>query len=100
MQSHYAESFEREMGCTEVEWLGWLPEAIGAHAWRRDGPSAQVRFDQGGTLALSWQPGEPRVIALMRVPRLLVGFRFVGLDDAQRHTFMKRFDLFMQRGGG
>jgi hypothetical protein len=36
----------------------------------------------------------------MRKPRLMVGFRFAGLDEAQRCTFMKRFDLYMQRGGG
>ena len=28
------------------------------------------------------------------------GFRFAGLDDAQRYAFMKRFDLYMHRGGG
>jgi hypothetical protein len=30
----------------------------------------------------------------------LVSFRFAGLDDVQRYDFMKRFDLYMQRGGG
>jgi hypothetical protein len=42
----------------------------------------------------------PRVIALMRMPVLRVGFAFSGLDAAQRFAFMKRFDLYMQRGGG
>jgi hypothetical protein len=42
----------------------------------------------------------PRVIAMVRMPRLLVRFRFAGLNDVQRHTFMQRFDLYMQRGGG
>ena len=27
-ESFYAERFEREMGCTEAEWLGWLPSAM------------------------------------------------------------------------
>ena len=27
MQSFYPENFEREMGCTEAEWLMWLPRA-------------------------------------------------------------------------
>ena len=53
-----------------------------------------------GALGLTWQVAEPRVVALVRLPRLIVNFRFAGLDDAQRYTFMKRFDLFMQRGGG
>lgn len=99
MQSFYAERFEREMGCTPAEWLGWLPAAIGEHTWKFKAGGAQVTLP-GGTLALAWQPGPPRVIALLRMPRLLVRFVFVGLDDAQRYAFMKRFDLYMQRGGG
>jgi len=43
---------------------------------------------------------EFRTIALVRMPRLLVHFRFAGVDDATRYTFMKRFGLCMQRGGG
>ena len=49
---------------------------------------------------LDWRTGEPRVIALVRLPRLHVAFRFEGLDADQRFAFMKRFDLYMQRGGG
>ncbi|MCB4366120.1 hypothetical protein KIH07_20490 [Hydrogenophaga taeniospiralis] len=99
MQSSYAERFERDMGCTEAEWLGWLPAAIGACAWLREGHTARVEIPPG-TLQLSWQTRPPRVIALMRMPVLRVGFVFDGLDAAQRHAFMKRFDLYMQRGGG
>ena len=69
----------------------------------RQVPSAEhaagVRIGDGA-LGLTWQVAEPRVIALMRVPRLLVNCRFAGLDEMQRYKFMKRFDLYMQRGGG
>jgi len=99
MQSAYAEQFEREMGCTEAEWLMWLPAAIGEHEWRLDASSAEIKIGSGA-LALKWRTGEPRVIAMMRVPRLHVDFRFERLDAAQRLAFMKRFDLYMQRGGG
>ena len=99
MQSFYAERFEREMGCTEAEWLRWLPDAIGDNFWKQQTHAAGVRIGDGA-LGLTWRTAEPRVIALMRLPRLLVSFRFAGLNDAQRHTFMKRFDLYMQRGGG
>lgn len=99
MQSFYAERFEREMGCTETEWLRWLPAAIGEHHWKLQDRSAGVRIGDGA-LGLKWQVGEPRVIALVRMPRLLVTFRFAGLSEAQRHSFMKRFDLYMLRGGG
>lgn len=99
MQSSYAERFERDMGCTEAEWLGWLPNAIGDHHWKMQAGLAGVRIGDGA-LGLKWQVAEPRVIALMRMPRLLVSFRFAGVDAAARYTFMKRFDLYMQRGGG
>ena len=99
MQSFYAERFEREMGCTEAEWLRWLPNAIGEHFWKLQAHSAGVRIGEGA-LGLTWRTVEPRVIALISMPRLLVSFRFAGLDDAKRYRFMKRFDLYMQRGGG
>ena len=99
MQSSYPDSFDRDMGCTEAQWLGWLPAALGANEWQRDGSCVQVSID-GGRLVLSWQEAAPRVIALMQVPRLLVNFRFTILDEAARYAFMKRFDLYMQRGGG
>ncbi|WP_310312727.1 hypothetical protein [Hydrogenophaga palleronii] len=99
LQSNYAERFEREMGCTEAEWLGWLPAAMGDCVWRRDGQRATVEVPPG-TLSLRWETCPPRVIALMRMPVLQVRFAFSGLDAAQRYTFMRRFDLYMQRGGG
>ncbi|MCC2675039.1 MAG: hypothetical protein K0Q43_2269 [Ramlibacter sp.] len=99
MQSAYAAHFEREMGCTEQEWLMWLPAAIGQREWRLCASQAHVTIAPG-TLTLHWRTGEPRVIALMRMPRLHVSFQFDGLDAQQRLAFMKRFDLYMQRGGG
>jgi hypothetical protein len=99
MQAFYAENFDREMGCTEKEWLGWLPQALGSHPHKQVAQAVTVGID-GGQLGLSWRVGEPRAIALARIPRLLVSFRFTGLDEVQRYRFMKRFDLYMQRGGG
>ncbi|NJS36608.1 MAG: hypothetical protein HC765_09595 [Brachymonas sp.] len=99
MQSHYAEQFDREMGCTEAEWLGWLPAAMGDVQWQQTSDSAHAQLE-GGQLDITWQTAEPRRIALFKIPRLLVSFKFQGLSDAQRYAFMKRFDLYMQRGGG
>ncbi len=104
VQSQYSASFSREMGCTEPEWLGWLPAAIGAHPWTQTTNAVdvaiQVDAQTTGRLHITWRVGEPRVIALARIPRLLVDFVFEGLDDVQRYQFMRRFDLYMQRGGG
>lgn len=103
-QSHYEANFSREMGCTEAEWLGWLPAAIGTHAWQRMSQSVQVAITHEGqalgTLRITWEVASPRAIALARIPRLLVAFAFEGLNAAQRYDFMRRFDLYMQRGGG
>jgi len=99
MQSDYAEAFDREMGCTEREWLASVPRALGQHAHQFADRELTVRIG-AGQLRVSWEVGEPRVIALARIPRLLVHFCFTGLDDAQRLAFMQRFDLHMQRGGG
>lgn len=100
MQSSWPERFEREMGCTEREWLGWLPAAVGSHPWQRNGSEVLVQLAGGGSLLLRWHAGPPRVIALVRLPVLHVAFEFQGVAQAPRHVFMKRFDLYMQRGGG
>jgi hypothetical protein len=99
MQSDYPERFERDVGCSETEWLGWMPRAIGAHPWQREGSGLTVRIG-AGRLVLQWQPLPERRIALLRLQRLLVCFAFEGLDAAQRKAFMKPFDLSIQRGGG
>ncbi|MEI8325856.1 MAG: hypothetical protein WCH44_10930 [Betaproteobacteria bacterium] len=99
MQSSYAPQFVREMGCTQAEWLRWLPQAIGVPDWQLRGASARVQLE-GGALELNWSEQVPLRIALLRMPRFQVQFAFDGLDAAQRLRFMRRFDLYMQRGGG
>jgi hypothetical protein len=99
MQAHYPASFDREMGCNEAELLGWLPGAS------RERPVSvglgQATVEIGaGQLVLTWQTLPPRQIALLRMPRLAVSFRFSGVDEAQRQSFMRYFDLYTQRGGG
>ncbi len=124
MQSSYPAAFEREMGCTEAEWRGWLPVAFGEHwlpgsssvpqacaaAWpdgslparetvAADGHTLAVQIG-AGALRLTWVPLQPRRLGLAVLPRLWVRFEFEHLPDSQRHAFMKRFDLYTQRGGG
>ena len=99
MQSAYAQSFDREMACTQADWLRWLPAAVGGREWQLAGDGATVAIG-AGQLRLAWSAGPARTIALVRLPRLLVSFRFEGVSAADRLAFMKRFDLYMQRGGG
>jgi hypothetical protein len=94
------EQFDREYGCTEKEWCGWMPAATGGRECVAEGPAA-LRVQVGaGTLRLSWTVLPPRVIALIRLPRLAVRFVFDGVPLAERREFLRRFDLHLQRGGG
>lgn len=100
MQSPLPARFEREHGCTVPEWLGWLPGAVGPRTLDLGTPgAARVRVG-AGELQLQWQALPPRQIALIRMPRLHVSYRFDGVSDADRAAFMRHFDLYMQRGGG
>ncbi len=99
MQSHYAASFDREMGCTESEWIGWLPGAVREYLLVLGNRQARVCIE-GGLLRLHWQVLAPRKIALVRLPRLAAQFRFDGVEEEARQRFMRYFDLYMQRGGG
>ncbi len=99
MQSFYPETFERDMACAEAEWLAWLPAAVGNCPWVRQDGAARVTVG-AGQLQLSWAAQAPRVIALIRLPRLRVNFAFSGVPEAERISFMQRFDLYTQRGGG
>ena len=94
--------FTREHGSTESDWLRCLPGAVGPHRLSLCAPAeATVAIGPGGQLDLRWQVLPERRIALMRMPRMQVHYRFSGaLSDDERTRFLRYFDLFMQRGGG
>lgn len=100
MQAYYGERFQREMGCTAAELVRWLPGAVEHRPLELGEQGAEVRFDGDGRLTLRWQVLSPRRIALITLPRLQVDFAFDGLDEATRQRVMKRFDMYIQRGGG
>lgn len=104
MQSHYPEQFVREMGCTVGEFVKWLQAALTDFVWHCETSQAQVTISNDaqseGVLHLRWQVLPERRIALLRLPRLQVQYQFNGVSDHARTRFMKRLDLFMQRGGG
>lgn len=71
------------MACTEADWLRWLPGAIGEYSWELELNAASVRI-RAGVLELTWHSAAPRVIALVRLPRLLVSFRFTGMGEDRK----------------
>jgi hypothetical protein len=100
MQPDYPAQFEREQGFTEADWLACLPGAVRGLGWHSPRPG-RARVDLApGHLHLEWQVLAPRQIALIRLPRMAVAYRFEGVADDARVAFMKYFDLYMQRGGG
>jgi hypothetical protein len=92
-------AFDREMGCTADELRAWLPGAAGDHALTLRAGEAEIAIGPG-RLRLAWQDLPPRRIALLTMPRLAVQFRFEDVGEAARRDFMRRFDLYTQRGGG
>jgi hypothetical protein len=99
MQAYYPAEFEREMGCTEADWLAVLPGATGGRTLTIAPRAAHMVLDEGA-LHLRWGVLSPRQIALMRIPRLWVSFRFEAVAEDARQRFMRHFDLYTQRGGG
>ncbi len=87
------------MACTLVDWFRWLPAALDVTAEKLTVGAVQVGVGSG-VLDLTWQTGALRVIGQVQLPRLLVHFCFSGVDEAERLRFMRRFDLYMLRGGG
>jgi hypothetical protein len=100
MQGHYPAEFDREQGFSEADWQRCLPGAVGGRPLDLRQPG-EARVAVGtGTLLLRWQVMPPRQIALARILRLAVQYRFDGVPEAERQAFMRYFDLYTQRGGG
>ena len=97
--ARYSNNFEREHGSELSEWLRMLPEAVAARPLTLGPDGATVGIGPG-ELSLHWEVLPPRQIALVRIPRLKVDFQFERADAETRSRFMRRFDLFLQRGGG
>ena len=95
-----AERFEREYGCTEVEWRRWMPAATQGRPAREAVPGRLEVQVGPGRLVLTWSVLSPRRIALVQLPRLHVRFEFLDVPVAERLEFMRVFDLHLQRGGG
>jgi hypothetical protein len=93
-------TFTRDHGLTEADWLATLPGAVRDHPVERPAPDRAIIRIGTGTLTLHWQAAPERRIALVRMPRLIVSYRFDGVAAADRAAFLRYFDLFMQRGGG
>jgi hypothetical protein len=92
-------ALEREMAATPQEFMHGLRQAF------PDGVDVlgegRVRAVHGGAcLDIAYSVLPPRVIALLRLPRLQVSLCFTAGTPAQQQALLTRMDLAMQRGGG
>lgn len=94
-------SFEREMGFTVADLRACLPGACGGRPIEWGDASARLGLGPGpGQVTISWFPLPPRRIALLSIPRLRVRFEACDVEAEAWRSFMRHFDVYMQRGGG
>ena len=89
------------MGCTLEELISWLPAATNYRTFNinQQLPN-QIDFSEDGIRIIATQQ-KNRQIALLVIPVLLVVFSFdQKWDKLSADKFMKRFDIYTQRGGG
>ena len=93
----------REMGCTADDFARWLPGATRHAPLESSMESGRIRHRLtvgAGTVEILLEAGPLRRIGRIVLPVLLVSFRFIDLDAAQRHAFLDHFDHYTLRGGG
>lgn len=88
-----------DMNITQVEFERLLPAAV-AHVpvARADGTYS------GGTDGKHWRvmlgPEQERRIALIRLPSREVRIELDGYGEAEAEAWLRRFNLYFQKGGG
>ncbi|MDX1594145.1 MAG: hypothetical protein R3298_07845 [Gammaproteobacteria bacterium] len=90
---------EREMGLDHADFWRLLPQALGPHAWKREGNRVTVEIG-GGHVEIELGPQRERRIALMTIPATPVSISWRGVDRDTRARFLERFDSYYRRGGG
>lgn len=92
------ERLVRDMATTEPEFRHGLDCAFPQGVVERDGVF-QIAHE-GAAMEIALAPLPPRVIALLRLPRLEVSIRFTAGTAEQQRAMLARMDRAMQRGGG
>lgn len=91
--------FSWDMSISRGEFERCLPAAVGHVSYVTSGDVFAYCAD-GRAWRITLEPLPDRVIALLRLPRHRVSFRFEGYDDAARAAWLERFQRHFQRGGG
>ena len=88
-----------EMSISRTEFLRRLPAAVGGDAYVEEDQSLVYRDDQR-CWRICLEPLPPLRIALVQLERLRVSLQFANYDEPEIQLFLKRFQLYCQRGGG
>ena len=98
--------YHRLMGCTVDDLIGWMPAASNYKEFTVKKEvseikvSATIDFPMDG-IQITANNQDSRRIALLVIPVLAVVFSFSEKwDKLACEKFMKRFDMYTQRGGG
>lgn len=90
---------EREFGLSHRDFFRIFPRI--EPGWVRLGPlRVAVSRDDGRRLEIEISPEHVRNLATLRIPYVLLQFRFAGWSEEQRSEFFKNFDRSFQKGGG
>ena len=98
--------YHRLMGCTVDELINWLPAASNYKEFTVKKEISEIKvsttidFPMDG-IQITANNQDSRRIALLVIPVLAVVFSFSEKwDKLACEKFMKRFDMYTQRGGG
>ncbi len=89
----------KDLGFSHAEFFRALPKALVGYDYAIAGELITVTL-AGGKIEIRLGREQERRIAMLRLPRTQVDFRFVDLSDEQVSGFLQRFDRSFQRGGG
>ena len=94
-----ARTLVRCMALDRAEFLRLLPSALGDVQWRRVGARILVG-DSPRRIEIHLGEEAKRKLGALVLPQLDITFHFEGLTAKEIESFLRRFDLAFQRGGG
>lgn len=92
------QEIERDVAATPEEFRRGLEFAFPGRV--SEMPDGFAVSGAAAAMRIHLAPLPPRVIALLRLPRLHVRIVFGGEDAAEQAALLERMDRAMQRGGG
>jgi hypothetical protein len=87
------------MGISHAEFWRTLPRALERQTYEILGDKVTIT-DAQSTLEIRLSPEHSRKLGALVLPVTNVHFTFKGYNSSEVESFMQRFDLYFQRGGG